>query len=289
MTIKVEGIFKKAGYNWKDMDIGEEIDISNKNIMIKSFNENTQELEYKKIKSIIRKKNTKTYKILNNENKELFRASSEHKLYVFNNNKFEYLSLSKLNNKFICLNDKGDKIDLYKEETNKEEPILDFSIEDNKNYFANGILSHNTTPGGRGLKFFSSIRIEVRRVDSITQNQEVIGLKSRIKAVKNKTAPPYRKGEFEILFGKGIQFHKEYVDFAVKYNIIEKSASWFSIKDDKGNEIEKVQGTEKVVEYLQKNKEFYESLKNKVNSAMNAPKTSNDTDGIDDISDVIEE
>jgi len=85
------------------------------------------------------------------------------------------------------------------------------------------------TPGGRALKFYSSVRLEVRRVESITEGDAVIGNKVKVKVVKNKMAPPYRVAQFDVIFGKGIQTFGEVVDLAVQFDIIEKSGSWYAL------------------------------------------------------------
>ena len=142
-----------------------------------------------------------------------------------------------------------------------------------------GVMYGNseTTSGGVALKFFSSIRLEVRKVEYISNTNEAPkGLITRIKSVKNKTAPPMRKAEVKILFGKGFQYQEEYIDFAIQYDIIKKAASWFSLLDANGKEIEKIQGKEKVVEYVLDNPEYLDYLKKRVEKAMNLIKEEED-------------
>jgi len=131
-----------------------------------------------------------------------------------------------------------------------------------------GVFGGNpeVTPGGRALKFFTSIRIEIRKVDFLKNGTQDIpyGLKTRIKVTKNKTAPPFRKGEVEIVFGKGLQLEKEYVVFAIEYGIIEKAGSWFSY----GKEF-RVQGMDNVINYLKDHSEIFEEIKEKVNKILN--------------------
>jgi recombination protein RecA len=115
-----------------------------------------------------------------------------------------------------------------------------------------GVMYGNpeTTTGGNALKFYSSVRLEVRKVETITKGSEddAIGNKVRVKVVKNKVAPPFRKVELEIIFGKGISSLASLLDAAIKFNIIEKSGSWFSYGEEKIG-----QGRDNAKEFLEKN------------------------------------
>ncbi len=129
-----------------------------------------------------------------------------------------------------------------------------------------GIMFGNpeTTPGGKALKFYSSIRIEVRKTDYIMQGTDnYIGIKSRLKAVKNKTAPPFRKGEFVINFENGIDPTMEYIDFAVDQGIIEKSGSWYKYNGEQLG-----QGKENTASTLIENEKMFEEIKEKVKATL---------------------
>lgn len=116
-----------------------------------------------------------------------------------------------------------------------------------------GVMFGNpeTTTGGRALKFYSSIRLDVRRIESLKQGGEVIGNRTRIKVVKNKIAPPFKEAEFDIMFGKGISVEGDILDLAAESDIINKSGAWYSYNDNKIG-----QGRENAKQYLMDNPEI---------------------------------
>ena len=124
-----------------------------------------------------------------------------------------------------------------------------------------GVMYGNpeTTTGGNALKFYSSVRLDVRRVEAIKEGGNVVGNKTRVKVVKNKVAPPFREAVFEIMYGEGISKWGELVDLAVQMDIIQKSGSWFSMGEDRIG-----QGANSVKEYLIKNPEIAESVEAQV-------------------------
>ena len=124
-----------------------------------------------------------------------------------------------------------------------------------------GVMYGNpeTTTGGNALKFYSSVRLDVRRVEAIKEGGNVIGNKTRVKVVKNKVAPPFREAVFEIMYGQGISKWGELVDLAVQMDIVQKSGSWFSMGDERIG-----QGANSVKEYLMNNPEIAEEVEAKV-------------------------
>ncbi len=124
-----------------------------------------------------------------------------------------------------------------------------------------GVMFGNpeTTPGGRALKFYASVRLDIRRVESIKQDGEVVGNRTRVKIVKNKVAPPFREAEFDIIYGKGISKEGNILDIAVNLDIIEKSGSWFSYKGERIG-----QGRENVKAYLAEHPDVMNEIETKI-------------------------
>jgi recombination protein RecA len=124
-----------------------------------------------------------------------------------------------------------------------------------------GVMFGNpeTTTGGRALKFYSSVRLDVRRIESLKQGGEVIGNRTRVKVVKNKIAPPFKEAEFDIMFGSGISREGDILDIASNLDIINKSGAWFAYE---GNKIG--QGRENAKQYLKDNPEFAQMIEQKV-------------------------
>jgi len=120
-----------------------------------------------------------------------------------------------------------------------------------------------TTPGGRALKFYSSVRLDIRRIGSIKSGDEVVGNRVRCTVVKNKTAPPFRKAEFDIIYGEGISKYGEIIDLGVDMNIMKKSGSWFSYGDTKLG-----QGRDAVKNLLMDNPELTEELELKIREGL---------------------
>ncbi len=129
-----------------------------------------------------------------------------------------------------------------------------------------GVMYGNpeTTPGGRALKFYSSVRLDVRRIEQIKQGGEILGNRTRVKVVKNKVAPPFKEAEFDIMYGKGISKEGEILDLAVKLGVVQKSGSWFSYGDTRLG-----QGRDNIKDYLKGNAELMEEIAVKVREGIN--------------------
>ena len=128
-----------------------------------------------------------------------------------------------------------------------------------------GIMFGNpeTTTGGNALKFYASVRIDVRRTTQLKDGDEATGNRTRVKVVKNKMAPPFKKAEFDIVFGEGISHVGEIVDLGVEFDIIHKSGSWFSYNDQKI-----AQGREAVKQLLKDNPELCDEIEAKIREAL---------------------
>ncbi len=129
-----------------------------------------------------------------------------------------------------------------------------------------GVMFGNpeTTAGGRALKYYASVRMDIRRVESIKQDGAVVGNRTKVKVVKNKVAPPFREAEFDIVYGQGISKEGSVLDLAVNLDIIEKSGSWFSYNGERIG-----QGRENIKKYLADNPKFMEEVEKKVRDNFN--------------------
>ncbi|MSE20834.1 DNA recombination/repair protein RecA, partial [Lactobacillus parabuchneri] len=143
-----------------------------------------------------------------------------------------------------------------------------------------GVMFGNpeTTPGGRALKFYATIRLEIRRAEQIKDGTNIIGNRVRIKVVKNKVAPPFKRAEVDVMYGKGISQSGELVDMAVEKDIINKSGSWYSYGDERIG-----QGRENAKTYLEEHQDMYDEVMKKVRDAYDIPDDSaRSTDSADD-------
>lgn len=124
-----------------------------------------------------------------------------------------------------------------------------------------GVMFGNpeTTTGGRALKFYSSMRLDIRRISSIKQGQDVVGNRTRVKVVKNKVAPPFKETEFDIVYGEGISTEGDLLDLGVNFNIIRKSGAWYSYNDERIG-----QGRENSKQYLQEHQELMQTIRSQI-------------------------
>ncbi|CUQ67499.1 recombinase RecA [Candidatus Nitrospira inopinata] len=132
-----------------------------------------------------------------------------------------------------------------------------------------GVMFGNpeTTTGGNALKFYASVRLDIRRIESIKEGQDVIGSRVRVKVVKNKMAPPFRQAEFDIMFAEGISKTGELIDLGVEKHVIEKSGAWYSYKGERIG-----QGRDAVREFLKKNNEMAREIESKLRELSGVPR-----------------
>jgi recombination protein RecA len=113
---------------------------------------------------------------------------------------------------------------------------FDIQVEGNHSYLANNVVVHNspeTTPGGRALKFYASVRLDIRRIETLKEGVEAIGNRVRVKVAKNKVAPPFKQAEFDVIYGDGISWEGTVLDVAIERKIVQKSGSYFSFGDER--------------------------------------------------------
>lgn len=148
-----------------------------------------------------------------------------------------------------------------------------------------GVMFGNpeTTTGGNALKFYASVRLDIRRIGAVKEGEEVIGSETRVKVVKNKVAPPFKQAEFQILYGSGINRMGEIVDYGVKLGLIDKAGAWYSYQ---GNKIG--QGKNNVIKFLQENIQIAQELEQKVRAELLATQALSLSAGGEDVSDEAE-
>jgi len=146
-----------------------------------------------------------------------------------------------------------------------------------------GVMFGNpeTTTGGNALKFYASVRLDIRRIGAIKKGDEIVGAETRVKVVKNKVAPPFKKAEFDVLYGEGISLEGEIIDEGVNLDLIEKAGSWYSYKGEKIG-----QGKDKVREYLKDNPEISKEIEDSIRAQSNLSMANKE---IEQIEDVVEE
>jgi recombination protein RecA len=143
---------------------------------------------------------------------------------------------------------------------------FDIEVEGSHNYLADGVVVHNspeTTPGGRALKFYSSVRLDIRKIDNLKDGTEVVGSRVRVKVVKNKVAPPFRMAEFDIIYGKGISKEGSLLDVGVDHDIVRKSGAWFTYEDEQLG-----QGRENARQFLQEHADVALEIERRVHEAV---------------------
>ncbi|HET9555960.1 MAG TPA: hypothetical protein VFS70_02395, partial [Actinomycetota bacterium] len=143
---------------------------------------------------------------------------------------------------------------------------FDIEVEGSHNYLTDGVVVHNspeTTSGGRALKFYASVRLDVRRIEALKDGPEVVGNRTRAKVVKNKLAPPFRSAEFDIIYGQGISKEGSLLDVGVDVGLIKKSGAWFTYDGDQLG-----QGRENSRNFLRDNPELAREIEEKIKAQL---------------------
>jgi recombination protein RecA len=143
---------------------------------------------------------------------------------------------------------------------------FDIEVEGSHNYLADGVVVHNspeTTSGGRALKFYASVRLDVRRIESLKDGPEVVGNRTRAKVVKNKLAAPFKSAEFDIIYGQGISKEGSLLDVGVDVGLIKKSGAWFTYDGDQLG-----QGRENARNFLRDNPELAHDIEDKIKAQL---------------------
>jgi recombination protein RecA len=139
---------------------------------------------------------------------------------------------------------------------------FDIEVEGNHNYLVDGVLVHNspeTTTGGRALKFYSSVRLDVRRIESLKDGSDVVGNRTRVKVVKNKVAAPFKQAEFDIMYGQGISREGSLIDVGVEQSIIRKAGAWYTYDGDQLG-----QGKENARNFLRENPDVAAEIEKRI-------------------------
>lgn len=139
---------------------------------------------------------------------------------------------------------------------------FDIEVEGNHNYFVDGAMVHNspeTTTGGKALKFYASVRLDIRRIESLKDGTTVVANRTRVKVVKNKVSPPFRQAEFDIIFGEGISREGGIIDLGVEHGIVRKAGAWYTYEGDQLG-----QGKEKARHFLKDNPDLADEIENKI-------------------------
>jgi recombination protein RecA len=139
---------------------------------------------------------------------------------------------------------------------------FDIEVEGSHNYLADGVVVHNspeTTTGGKALKFYASIRLDVRRIETLKDGQEAVGNRTRVKVVKNKVSPPFKQAEFDILYGHGISREGSLIDLGVDQGIVRKAGAWYTYESDQLG-----QGKENARAFLKDNPDLADEIEKKI-------------------------
>ena len=208
ITMSMENLFKKVGFNYKDMTPWEFYDISDRKLYTASYNEKENKIEKKLIQGIVYKGTHPIFEVRTKSGDVILKGSPNHKVFDCATNKYKELKDIKC---VTVLNRQQQPIDCVVVNTGREEPIVDISVEGNENYFSNGILSHNT--GGYALRYAASTLNRVKKVCDLKDGTgKMIGIQMNVRNYKNKTGIPFRENDMWLYFDRGFDAEGEYID-----------------------------------------------------------------------------
>ena len=153
-------------------------------------------------------------------------------------------------------------LDIHVKPRTRSMDRFDIEVEGNHNYFVDGVMVHNspeTTTGGKALKFYASVRLDIRRIETLKEGGDAVGNHTRVKVVKNKCAPPFKQAEFDILYGKGISAEGSLIDMGVEQGIVRKSGAWYTYEGDQLG-----QGKENARRFLQDNPDIAAEIEKRI-------------------------
>jgi hypothetical protein len=245
VKITLGTLFKKLGV--KDFKTPSVLPVDTLGIRIKSFDTALSQDVFSLIKDLVVKAPVPYHFILKSLNGQELKTSSHHKSYKDK----EWVESFK-------------RFELEEDHLKVEKPldIVDLTVKNTECYYANGQLNHNTTPGGNALKFYASMRIDIRKKTAIKQGDRTVGNITKVKIVKSKVSPPFRETEVSIISPYGIDIIGDILDKAVDFKVIKQGGAWFTYKEDRW------QGRDSVTDTLKKDPIFLDQVKSEVLVAM---------------------
>ena len=218
----------------------------------------------KQILNLVYKGDYPIYHLVNKQGDILLKCSGAHR--IWDNATRQYYHIQDIESG-TALTKAGENIEFFVKQTNEMQPIVDMEVEGNSNYFSNGILSHNTTTGGKALEYYASVRLRVSqcgKVEETIDGEKVItAIQTRIVSAKNKVYRPFATCEVVVKFGEGIDNDAGILDLAFQYGIIKKGGGGIYTVNG-----EKLKGLPALKEYLENNPELYEDIKRQTREAM---------------------
>nr|WP_308118897.1 hypothetical protein [Streptomonospora nanhaiensis] len=165
-------------------------------------------------------------------------------------------------------------LDIHDKPVTRSMRRFDIEVEGSHNYFVDGVMVHNspeTTTGGRALKFYASVRLDVRRIETLKDGTDAVGNRTRVKVVKNKVAPPFKQAEFDILYGVGVSREGGLIDLGVEQGVVRKSGAWYTYE---GTQLG--QGKENARNFLRENVDMANEIEKKIKEKLGVPGASGD-------------